>query len=211
MSMTTAERDRSVHELLEMDEATAKRELSWAEYQRWDSLNDHHERAEDNRQELNEADAEVHDLLVNNDPAALAVEVELWGNDVLAYYGAEDSAIQSAADRLSETFDVDADTDLDEVNADDIDDDQIREAKVALADLVCAAIVEWNGTRWDALSEAARESIRTQITAPRDEGGWGIMGLMDAWGEIQVAVESARDERLERVQKFRDPEWRGNR
>ena len=41
--------------------------------------------------------------------------------------------------------------------------------------------------------------------------GWGVAGLMDAWTEIQYAVESNRDERMERVRRFRDEERRGDR
>jgi len=213
MSATSQDR-RPVTELLSMDEQTAKHQLSYAEYQRWESLNDHHERAAENRQELAEDDAAVHDLLVNTDPSDLAVDVSIWGNDLAVYYGPEDAAIQSAAERLAEAFDVDADSDIDQqaetLTADDVDGESLREAKTALGDLVCAAIVSWNGTAWQSLAESDREAIRTQITASRPEG-WGLAGLMDAWVEIQSSVEQARDDRLERVRKFRSPERRGNR
>jgi hypothetical protein len=209
MSATTQDR-RPVTELLNMSEAEAKTQLAYAEYQRWESLNDHHERAEENRRELAEADAEVHDLLINTDPSDLAADVTVWGNDLSVYYGPEDQAIRDAAERLADTFGLDPEDDPEGLTEDDIDESQLDDAKAALADLVCAAVVAWDGTPWDELPEAARADIREQITAPRPDG-WGVAGLIDAWTEIQYTVDSNRNDRLERVRKFRTPERRGDR
>jgi len=205
---------RSIAELRAMDEHEAKRELSMVEYQRWESLHEHLDAAEENRQELAEADAEVHSLIAKSDPSNLAVDVNVWGNDLSVYYGAEDDAIQAAAQRLADTFDIDPDGDLDAqaetLDSDDIAEDQLHEAKDALAELVLSAVISWNGARWDDVSEADREHIRTTITASRPDG-WGVAGLIDAWVQIQTAVDEARNERLEVVRKFRPEERGGDR
>jgi hypothetical protein len=209
-----ANTERSVAELREMDEATAKRELSMVEYQRWESLNDHLNEAEQNREELAEADAEVHDMLVNADPRDYAAELSVWGNDLAVYYSPEDTAIRDAAERIAETFDVDLDGDLDaqaeRITEDDVHEGMLDDAKDALVDLVFAAVVEWNGRRWDDLSPAEREHIRTTIASPRPDG-WGLTGLMEGWDDIQTAVDEKREEKFDVVRKFRPEERGGDR
>ena len=96
------------------------------------------------------------------------------------------------------------------MTTDDLDEDVIDDVKAILADLITVAIVEWDGVAYDELTDADRRAIHDLITG-EPPTGWGVAGLMDAWVEISVAVEDNRDERLERIQKFRDAGRRGDR
>ena len=71
MSATTDD-SRTMTELLRMDESTAKRELSYAEYQTWESANDHQERYQERKAEWRENEQQATDILVNTDVSALA-------------------------------------------------------------------------------------------------------------------------------------------
>ena len=197
-------------ELRAMDEATAKTQLSYAEYQKWESVQTQFDAHEQRKQEFRENEREATDILVRSDVSNLAADVELFGNPASVYYAPDDPRIREPAERLGDLLGVDPDADPDDVDiaAEDVAEEVVPEAKDVLAELVVAALVAWDGT--DELSTAAREQIRTQIVADPPEG-WGIAGLMDAWVEIQVAVEERRDERLDRIRKFRDETRRGDR
>ena len=212
MSAQSTDDGYALTELRQMDEATAKTTLSYAQYQKWESVQQQFDAHEERKQEFRENEREATDILVHADPSNLAAEVEVFGNDIAVYYAPDDPRIRDPAERLGDLLDVDPDADPDEVeiHADDVDDDLVPEAKDVLAELVVAALVEWNGTPRADLSNAALESIRTQIAGEPPEG-WGIAGLMDAWVEIQVAVEERRDDRLDRIRKFRDETRRGDR
>jgi len=211
MSVEQSTDERSITELRRMDESEAKGELNVYQYERWESVNQHLSEAEEIRQEWRDNEQEVTDILVNADMSSVASEVELFGNDVTAYYDPEDKRVREVAERLGDVLGVDIEAVEDiEASADDIDDDKLDDCKVALADFIGLTIETWDGHDWDDLSVADRESIKTQIAAPQPDG-WGLSGLMDALSEIMVAVESARDDRLERVEKFRNPERRGDR
>ena len=214
MSAQSDTADRTLTELREMDEATAKRELSYAEFQRWDSLNDHFDKHEEAKQRWDETRAGATRDLVSADPIDFAERVTVWGNDLAVYYASDDPRLRETVERLTDVFDIDAESarngEVDAIDADDVADEDVTAAKGVLADLVCLAAVEWDGTRWDDFAPAERDAIREAIMAAPPEG-WGLAGLMDAWTEIQYAVESSRDARMERVQKFRDAGRRGNR
>ena len=210
MSATTDD-SRTLTELLRMDEQTAKRELSYAEYQTWQSATDHHSRYQERKAEWRENEQEATDILVNTDVSDLATEIELFGNDVAVYYDPEDARLHEAAEALADVLGVDIDDAADlEATADDVPRDAIDDAKSALADLVCVTFVEWNGHNWSDLSAESRRTVADRIQQPRPDG-WGLAGLMDAFSEIMTAVETNRNERLERIEKFRNPERRGNR
>jgi len=132
---------------------------------------------------------------------------------VRAYYEPESRQVCEAAERVGEVCGVDADEpgDLEGASVDDVNDNDIPAIKGALVDLITAALVEWNGQRWDDMDADTREAIRATIQQPPEAGGWGVAGLMDAFVEIYVAVEDNRNERLERIEKFRDETRRGDR
>lgn len=200
--MAITDSGRTMAELRAMDEATAKTELSFQEYQTWESLNDKLDEHEATVKEFEDAEEATTDAIVFADRSDLATDVSIMGNSVAVYYDPSDDSIRDPAERLQERFDID---DADGLDADDVPEEEIEFVETALVDLICAAIIEWDGTHWDDLSPADTDAIRRGI------GDWGLAAMMDAWVEIQVAVEENRDARLERVEKFRDPERRGNR
>jgi len=211
---TQTNRDRiPAHELRRMDEQTARSTLTVNQYERWEALTDLHERADEQREEWAEDARVATDTLVFADAGDLAADVSVFGNDLAVYYAADDPRIRDAAERLADVFGIDADADpeeLDDVTTDDVAEEDLHDAKAVLADLILVAVVDWNGDALDDLPPAAEEQIRTTITSDPPTG-WGLAGLMDAWTVIQTAVEECRDERLERVRKFRNPERRGDR
>lgn len=212
-AQSTDDDRRTAADLRRMDEQTARDTLTVNEFERWEALRDLHEQADEQREEWAEDARVATETLVFADAHDLAAEVSVFGNDLLCYYALDDPRIQDTADDLAAVFDVDPDADpeaIDTIRAEDIDESDVDAVKDALAELVLVATVEFNGTALDESTPAARETIREGITADPPEG-WGVAGLMDAWTEIQTAVEAARDERLERVRKFRDPERRGDR
>jgi hypothetical protein len=197
-----------------MDEAEARSQLTVDQFEEWQAVNDQldeHEQALDRWDDTRE---EATDVLVRTDPSAYAADVTVWGNDLSVYYAPDDPRLRETVEGLADVFDIDAEDaaegDIDDIHAEDVAAEDVDTAKGVLADLVCLACQTWNGTAWDDLGDADRQAIRDAlVTDPPD--GWGLAGLMDAWTEIQVAVEDARTERLERVEKFRNPRRRGNR
>ena len=128
MSATTADR-RSITELRRMDEQTAMQTLTMAEYQRWESVNDHHDRAEQVRQEWRETEAEATSILVNTDVSDLATDIELFGNDVAVYYDREDPRLHEAAEAAADVLGVDIDDAADlEATTDDVPREAIDDA-----------------------------------------------------------------------------------
>jgi len=210
MSADTTDR-RSNTELRQMDEAEAKRKLTVVEYERWETLNQHLDDAERVRDEWKEIEQGGTDILVAADMSNLACEIDLFGNDVTAYYDPEDHRVRSVIEDLESALDIDIDSPDDvEADADDIDEGDIPVVKDALADFIGVTLETWNGHQWDELSVAERKSIKAQLKEPRPDG-WGLVGLMDALNEVIVTVEGKRDERLDRIQKFQQSERRGNR
>jgi hypothetical protein len=189
-------------ELRSMSEATAKTELSFQEFQTWESLNEKLDEHEDTLEDFEDAEEVTTDAIVFADRSDLATDISVMGNDIAVYYDPSDDEIRDPAERLQERFDID---DADGLDADDVPEEEIEFVETALVDLICAAIIEWDGTHWDDLSPGDADAIRHGI------GDWGLAAMMDAWVEVQLAVEENRNERLERIEKFRDPERRGDR
>jgi len=195
------------------DREEAYSRLSGPDFERWEKLQELEAAAEENRREM-QADAEVAtDALVRADVSDLATDVSVFGNELLCYYDPESQQVREAAERVGEVCGVDADEpgDLEGTSVDDVDDSDIPAIKGALVDLITAALVEWNGQQWDDMDTDTREAIRATVQQPPEAGGWGVAGLMDAFVEIYVTVEDNRNERLERIQKFRNETRRGDR
>jgi len=211
----TAEPDESdspitITELRAMDEQTARQSLTVDEFERWESVNEHLDQHEQRKQEWAENDQAVTDMLTN-DASAIASEVELFGDVAAVYYDPEDSRVRNVADRLGEAAGVDIESvDEADLSAEDIDESQIEAVKEVLADFVGLTLVEWNNNTWGDIPVSKREQIKAQMQQSRPNG-WGLLGLMDALNQIIVAVEADRDERLGMVEKFRNPERRGDR
>ena len=200
--MAITDTGRTMTELRSMDEATAKAELTYQEYQTWESLNEKLDEHEDTLEDFEDAEEATTDAIVFADRSDLATDISVMGNDIAVYYDPSDDEIREPAERLQERFDID---DAEGLDADDVPADDIEFVETALVDLICAAIIKWDGTHWDDLSPADTDAIRRGIA------DWGLAAMMDGWVEIQVAVEENRDARLERIEKFRDPERRGDR
>lgn len=206
--------DYTLTALLQMDEATARAELSHAQFERWEAANDHKEQYDEATRRWDETRTQATHDLVSADPTDFASDVSVWGNDLAVYYASDDPRLRETVERLTDVFDIDADAaregEVEAIDADDVADEDVAAAKGVLADLVCLAAVSWDGERWDDLAPTERDAIRDAIMADPPEG-WGLAGLMDAWVEIQYAVEESRDARMERVQKFRNAGRRGDR
>jgi len=216
MSTESNTEGRTLTELRQMSEAEARTTLTMAEYRKWEALNDKLDEHEQALERWDETREDATDIMLRADVGDLSESVELFGNPVEAYYAPDDPRLRDLSDRLGDAFGVDMDEvaenpeSVEDVTTDDLDDDVIGDVKDILADLITVAVVEWDGTEWDNLSDEAQDAIHDLITAD-PPNGWGVAGAMDAWVEIAVAVEENRDERLERIQKFREPERRGNR
>lgn len=198
-------------ELLAMDKAEAVEKLDYGQYQTWESAVDHHDRYHRQKQKWRTNETEATDILVRADVGDLATELTLFGNQVSVYYDPEDPRIRDLVERLGDLLGVDTtDPTAIEASAADIDESAIDPAKELLAEFIAVTIQRWDGVEWDDIPSETRSSITDQIQQPHPDG-WGLVGLMDGLNDILVAVESNRDDRLERVQKFRQPERRGDR
>lgn len=201
MSQTDDAPDWTVSELLAMDEQQARTTLPVAQYERWEKLQELHEQADETRQEWADQSETVQELTVHADPEKLGTRVDVFGNDVLVHIDNEDPEFRAAADRLDEIR-----NDVPDEDVADIDPDDAQGAGDALVEMLSASIVEWNGHAWADL----REDQRADVMADAREQ-WGIDGLLLAWVEIAGAVSQDREQRVSVIEKFRDPERRGNR
>jgi len=171
MSTTQPDDRRPVSELLAMDESEAKQTLSWAEYQRYESLTEHHDRADENRADLDAADEQVHGLIARTDVSDLAADVDVFGNELVCYYGPEDEPVQDAAQRLADIFDADPSDPEGSIDTEDVSDDDLEDAKDALADLLFAAVIEWNGERGERSRKRAGTASKSRSPNPGPKGG----------------------------------------
>lgn len=213
MSAESDPGERTITELRRMDREEAV-QLSHAEFKRWESINEQLDAYDEAKQRWDDTRAEATQTLVSADPADFATDIEVFGNDLAVYYASDDPRLREVVERLTDVFDIDAESaragDVEDISAADVSEGDIDAAKGVLADLVVLAAVEWDGERVAEFDPARRDAYREAITADPPEG-WGLAGLMDAWSEIQFAVEGTRNERMERVQKFRDAGRRGDR
>lgn len=210
---TQPDDERTITELRRMPREEAV-ELSHAEFKKWESVNDKLDEHEETKAKWDETREAATQTLVSADATDFATDVTVFGNDLAVYYASDDPRLREIVERLTDVFDIDAEAaregEVEDIAAEDVDDDDIDAAKGVLADLVMLAAVAWDGERVDDFDAATRDAYREAIMADRPDG-WGLAGLMDAWSEIQYAVESTRDERMERVEKFRDAGRRGDR
>jgi hypothetical protein len=187
----------SPFDLREMDEQTAKQTLTVNEFERWESVNDRLDEADEVREQWADQEDRVEDLVVHADPEQLGTRVDVFGNDVLVHVNSDDPEVRDAAEALEAHDDADMD-DLSEADRREIGDD--------LTTLLDAILVRWNGTEWEDLPD----DVRTDVLADAREK-WGFDNLMLAWADIAEAVYEDREQRVDVVEKFRDPERRGNR
>lgn len=181
-------------QLLDMDEQTARSELSPEQFERWHKLHDLNDDAEQTKFEWQQESKRVQELTVNADMQQLGTEVDLFGNDVLVHIDSGNREFRRAADRLE-----DAETDLDDrAEVDALPEEQQEEIARALQDMLDAVLVEWNGQRWSDLSDAERGAVLDQC---REK--WGVNGLMLAWVRIAKAANEDREETEELIESFR--------
>lgn len=201
MSDTATGREYAVHELLDMDEQTARESLTVNQYERWEKLTDLHEEAEQTKAEWDQQAETVEELTVHADPEQLGTAVDVFGNDLLVHIDSEDSDFRAAAERLE---DIQTETPDDE--SANIDPERVDAAADALTAMLDTVIVRWNGHNWRGLTDDRRAAI---LDDAREK--WGADGLLLAWMDIGAAVAEDREERVDVIEKFRNPERRGNR
>lgn len=188
-------------ELRRMDEQTARQTLTVTEYERWESLNDHLDRADEAREQWAEDDAETVDIAVNADMSDLATEVDLYGNTVLVHFESDNNAVE---DHIDAVDDVLGDRDVDETaTLTESEQEQVEEHMLSILGEI---LVKWNGVRWGDLSEAQRGGVLSDIRR-----SWGVDALLNAWLDISVAVAEDREEKVSTIESFRSPERRGRR
>lgn len=201
MTTDTDDGGRSTLELRQMDEQTARNTLPVAEFERWQKLHELMDGAAETRERWADEDETVAELTVHADMDALGTEVDLYGNDVLVHVDSEDGDFRAAAERLDDTL---GDTDPNDL--DSLDDAGVDAAAEALTDLLDAVLVRWNGTEWSDLAIDTRQDVLYECRRK-----WGVDGLLLAWFDIAAAIAEDREERVEVVDNFRNPERRGRR
>jgi hypothetical protein len=188
-------------ELRRMDEETARNTLTVTQFERWESIQELHDEAAETEAEFGEQADTVAEVTVSADMESLGVEVDVFGNDLLVHADTEDPEFQRHAETLDEEF-----GDVDGSNVDGVADERLDRLADHLVEMLDLVIVRWDGTEWDDLTDAQRHSV---LGDAREQ--WGIEGLLLAWADIAASIYEDRDERMERIEKFRDPERRGNR
>lgn len=192
---------RTVPELLAMDEAEARRELTVVEYERWESVRDLHDQHEATKQRWADEAEQVHDIVVEADPEALGTEVELYGNEVLVHIREDDDAFREAAAALDTEFGETATDDVPELG------DEDREAMAGhLRAMYDAALVRWNDHEWADLPEETRAAI---LDDALDK--WGLSSFFLGLVQISAAVREAQQETVDVVDSFRGAAGRGDR
>jgi len=200
---TTDVREYANHELLEMDEQTARTTLPVAQYERWEKLTELHEQAADNREQFAEEAEEVAEITVSSDLSQLGTELDLYGNTLLVHIDSDDGQLQDTVEQLDALREKHADADsMDDVDAEG-DKEQIRGLLQSALDRV---ILQWDGTDWRDLPDGTRADILADAAQ-----NWGVDALLWGWTEIVTAVEEDQNDRLEAVESFRNPQRRGNR
>lgn len=195
----------STLELRRMDEQTARDELSVPEWERWQTLTEMVDRAEQTRERWAEEDERVADIEVAAEMDQLGTEVDIYGNTLLVHVNSEDPHLQQIAEdidayrqRVGDVADEDDLKGLSESDADELAD--------LLLEMLDTMIVEWGGTEWDELAPHQRQTILADARSK-----WGLDGLMLAWVDVIGAIEEDREERLDVVESFRQTERRGRR
>lgn len=199
--MSSETTGRTITELRQMDRQTAERELNKLEFDRWESLHDHLEQAEEAREAWSEHDDTVAGVTVSADMDDLGTEVELYGNTLLVHVDSGNSELERHIDAAD---DVLGDTDPDAVES--LSDSDVSELSGHLQSALDEVIVRWDGVEWDALGDDKRAAILATAAEK-----WGVDGLLMAWFDIVGAIAEAREEKVSAIESFRDPERRGRR
>jgi hypothetical protein len=190
----------SAGQLRRMDRETAADTLTKRQWDRWEKLNALHDDAEAQREQWAAESDEVVDLTVHADPDDLGTEVDIYGNDVVVHVTEDDDTFRAAAEDLEAEF-GDDDRDVSELDASDAE----RIAECLLTMLDCA-LVRWNGTPWETLGQAQRDRV---LADARQK--WGLEGLLYAWVDVAEAIQAEREQRVDVIESFRNPERRGSR
>jgi len=191
--------DYSPFELRDMDEETARNTLTVAEFERWESVQDLSERADERAAEFEDGDATVMGVVVEADMSELGAELELYGNDLLVYLDPDDKRVREVARTLEDEFGGLSPDDAEELDA--ADEDRLVEL---LTEFVRLSIMEWNGEDFGDLPEASQKRI-----AANAADQWGTVGLLVGMLKIAEACDEAQDEWLGAVDQFRGAQGRG--
>jgi len=184
-----------------MDRETARQTLPIAEFERWEKLHDLIDNAEATRERWDDEDAEVAELTVHADMDALGTDLDLYGNDVTVHVSEANQEATAHLRTLQREF-----SDVAPEEVPDLSDGDRERIADALVDAYDAVLVRWNGNAWADLDESLRASVLADARAK-----WGIDGLLMGWIDIADAVHSDREDKLDVVESFRDPERRGDR
>lgn len=188
-------------QLRRMDDDEARRELTVEQYERREKIIALHEGADEQEREWADEDRRVEELTVHADPDQLGTPVDVYGNDLLVKVNPEDEGFREAATYLEDQYGdvgVEEAVDLDEAATEDI--------AARMLQMLDACLLRWNGTDWSDLPEDTRRD-----TLDAAYGKWGLDGLMAGWADIVVAINEEREEQLDVIESFRNPEGRGRR
>jgi hypothetical protein len=191
------DREWTNHELVEMDRDTAERTLTKVQFDRWEKLQSLHDQAEANRQQWADQEAEVSEITVSADMETLGTEVDIFDNQLLVHVDPENRGFQQASQRLESVRDQYADVDAEDMDT-DIPAEDRDELRDALTEMLDHAIMRWDGTEWNRLDDATRESVLADAVER-----WGLVGLLYAWLDIAEAIERDRHDRMETIESFR--------
>lgn len=198
---TTDGNEYTAYELREMDEQTARQTLTVAQFERWEKIQSLHDEAEETRERWEEQAEEVAEIAVHADVEQLGTEVDLFGNETIVHIDSADDEFRETAERLDDYF---GEFEAEEI--DELGEDRQEEIADGLTDMLGCVLERWNGHDWEDLPPDVRRDVLAQC---REK--WGVDGLLLAWVDIAAAVNEDREEKLDVIEKFRNPERRGNR
>lgn len=205
----TDDREYTAHDLKRMDEQEARETLTVAQYERWEDVQALYDEAEETKAEWQEDAERVADVTVSADMEALGTHVDIYGNDLLVYADIESPAFREATQELQDEF---GDVTVEDPDAEgeaafgDVDAARLDAMADHLLGMLDMVLERWDGTEWDDLPDGQREAI---LADARE--GWGVAGLLRAWGEISIAIREDYDEMEARMQSFRSEKRRGDR
>jgi len=191
----------SAHELKRMDEETARNTLTVTQFERWESIQELYDDADETQDEWDAQAETVAEVTVSADMESLGVEVDVFGNDLLVHADTEDPEFQRHAQTLDDEF-----GDVDGSNVESVAPERLDRLADHLVEMLDLVIVRWDDTEWNELTDGQRHGV---LSDAREQ--WGIEGLLLAWADIAASIYEDRDERMGRIEKFREPERRGDR
>jgi hypothetical protein len=195
-------------ELAAMDEDEARTTLTVAQFERWEQLQDLFDQQAETEAEWEAEEETVREVTVSADMEQLGTQVDIYGNDLLVRADPESQGLQDALETLEADF---GDIEVEDPDADgeaafgDVDTDRLDDLADHLLGMLDEVIVRWDGTRWDGLPRAQRETILADARV-----SWGVDGLMLAWARIAAEIRADREGTVSQLESFRGEAGRGD-